>query len=88
MLEANQTKMSRQSTLKKEIFNINLGQQDYTLKKDPNNSGLSHEMAVQNFACQDLQELWRREVEVQRSSHQHALTLNGNKKNARKVMEQ
>ena len=56
-IEANQTKMSRQSKLKKEIFNINLGQQDYTLKKDPNNSELSHEMAVQNFACQDLQEL-------------------------------
>ena len=31
-----EAKMSRQSTLKKEIFNINLGQQDYTLKKDPN----------------------------------------------------
>ena len=57
--EVNQTKMSAQPTVKKEKLNINLGQQNYALKKDIDNSELSQEMtlSVKNFVCQDLQEL-------------------------------
>ena len=58
-IEANQTKMSAQPTLKKEKLNIKPGQQNYALKKDIDNSELSQEMtlSVKNFVCQDLQEL-------------------------------
>jgi len=58
-IETNQTKMSAQPTLKKEKLNINPGQQNYALKKVRDNSELSQEMtlSVQNFVCQDLQEL-------------------------------
>ena len=58
-IEANQTKMSAQPTLKKEKLNINPGQQNYALKKVLDNSELSQEMtlSVENFVCQDLQEL-------------------------------
>ena len=57
--EADQTKMSAQPTVKKEKLNINLGQKNYALKKDIDNSELSQEMtlSVKNFVCQDLQEL-------------------------------
>ena len=58
-IETNQTKMSAKPTVKKEKLNLNLGQQNYALKKDVDNSELSQEMtlSVQNFVCQDLQEL-------------------------------
>ena len=58
-IEANQTKMSAQPTLKKEKLNIKPGQQNYALKKVLDNSELSQEMtsSVENFVCQDLQEL-------------------------------
>ena len=57
--EADQTKLSAQPTVKKEKLNINLGQQNYALKKDTDNSELNQEMtlSVENFVCQDLQEL-------------------------------
>ena len=58
-IEANQTKMSEQPTLKKENLKINPGQQNYALKKVLDNSEFSQEMtlSVENFVCQDLQEL-------------------------------
>ena len=54
--EADQTKTSAQPTVKKEKLNINLGQQNYALKKDIDNAELSQEMtlSVKNFVCQDL----------------------------------
>ena len=57
--EADQTKLSAQPTVKKEKLNINLGQQNYALKKDTDNSELNQGMtlSVKNFVCQDLQEL-------------------------------
>ena len=55
--EANQTKMSAQPTLKRE--KLDSKQQNYILKEYQVKAEVSHEMilSVQNFVCQDLQDL-------------------------------
>ena len=56
-IETNQTKMSAQPTLKRE--KLDSKQQNYTLKEYQVKAEVNHEMAlsVQNFVCQDLQDL-------------------------------
>ena len=56
-IETNQTKMSAQPTLKRE--KLDSKQQNYTLKEYQFKAEVNHEMAlsVQNFVCQDLQDL-------------------------------
>ena len=51
--------MSAQPILKREISNLESEQHNYILKEYQVNSEMSQEMAlsVQNFVCQDLQEL-------------------------------